>query len=185
MSLKFLTNITPFENNDQLKWSLFLDDVTNQLVVFDDNTNSEIARIPSGGGGAFELIATITKNDINALAGTEGGFVSSVPFNNRIPLSMYIKTKEVFDVDLWWLNGSYINSDLNKIFFQFNTTSVQIPPLNGVSVNNMPNTMDVNSPSTDTINFLCTSRNEGKPNNFIGGNTTGIVQVFALWQPMI
>ena len=41
--MKFLTTITPFENNDKLKWRLFLDDEANQLVVFDDSTNTEIS----------------------------------------------------------------------------------------------------------------------------------------------
>src|SRR3989344_4057976 len=61
--LKFINNIVPFQNNDQIKWRLFLDDATNQFVVFDDNTNSEISRIPSGGGGGWIFAGTFNYTD--------------------------------------------------------------------------------------------------------------------------
>ncbi len=51
---KYLFTVTPApsgDNDSKIEWRAFLDDTTNQIVVFNDSTNSEVLRI----GGATPL----------------------------------------------------------------------------------------------------------------------------------
>ena len=88
MALKFINNIIPFQNNDQVKWRLFYDDVANQFVIFDDNADAEIARIPSGGGGDTFESGTFTLSEDGSVAqvGMNGNPLASV--NHKIKFNV-------------------------------------------------------------------------------------------------
>ena len=80
--LKFISNITPFANNDQLKWRAFLDDETCEIIIWDDSINAEICRI-----GESSSIHFVTYVQLTTLISTNnlitGNFYVITDFRTR------------------------------------------------------------------------------------------------------
>ena len=103
---KFLFNVIPApseENLSKIQWSAYLDDVTSQIVVFDESTSKEVLRI--GGSGAAPWLLNGNTNGSEKSIGTLDNFDFPIIING-VEVSRFTTDKRQFWNDTKTNNGS-------------------------------------------------------------------------------
>ena len=103
---KFLFKVIPApseENLSKIQWSAYLDDVTSQIVVFDESTSTEVLRI--GGSGAAPWLLDGNTNGSEKSIGTLDNFDFPIVING-VEVSRFTTDKRQFWNDTKTNNGS-------------------------------------------------------------------------------
>lgn len=126
----------------------------------------------SSTGSSFVFIGTITKDDVNANIGVASFLLGDFSYNGRILSKIASKTTEAFDSDI--VNAGIIDNVTSYSIILSDSGSLTT---NTLSIADTSSWQQTTSPAS-TFSIMAIFGGKG---TFAGGNTTGSLNVYALF----